>query len=70
MTVKSYRKLIGLWTVTLLFVVVPIVYSATNAAPPALPGHVAPAFSWKAFLGPFHHLVLHYPIGFVTLSAA
>ena len=68
MTVKSHRKPIGLVIVALLFVVAPIVYSATNAAPPALAGHVAPAFSWKAFLGPFHHLVLHYPIGFVTLS--
>lgn len=65
---KSYRKLIGLWTVALLFVVVPIVYAATNAAPPAVTGHGAQPFSWKAFLGPFHHLVLHYPIGFVTMS--
>ena len=68
MTVKSSRKAIGLVTVVLLSVVAPIVYSATNAAPPAMPVHVAPAFNWKAFLGPFHHLVLHYPIGFVTLS--
>jgi mono/diheme cytochrome c family protein/uncharacterized membrane protein len=25
-------------------------------------------FSWAQFLGPFHHLVLHYPIGFISLA--
>lgn len=25
-------------------------------------------FSWRGFLGPFHMVVLHYPIGFLTLT--
>jgi mono/diheme cytochrome c family protein len=39
-----------------------------------LRAHAAPAintedtFSWAAFLGPFHMVVLHYPIGFLTLT--
>jgi mono/diheme cytochrome c family protein/uncharacterized membrane protein len=28
----------------------------------------AEQFSWPAFLGPFHMVVLHYPIGFLTLT--
>ena len=28
----------------------------------------ADSFSWAAFLGPFHMVVLHYPIGFLTLT--
>lgn len=32
-------------------------------------GVVVPAvFEWRPFLGPFHSLVLHYPIGFLTLA--
>ena len=27
------------------------------------------AFRWAAFFGPFHMVVLHYPIGFLTLAA-
>ena len=38
--------------------------SATNA-PPASAHHI---FRWRPFLGPFHALVLHYPIGFFTLA--
>ncbi len=67
-TLKSYRKHLATGTVALLFIAVPVVFAATNAAPAALTGHAAQPFNWRAFLGPFHHLVLHYPIGFVTLS--
>ena len=41
----------------------------------ALPADAAVAvkaeesFRWAAFFGPFHMVVLHYPIGFLTLSA-
>jgi mono/diheme cytochrome c family protein/uncharacterized membrane protein len=31
-------------------------------------GSTPPGFSWIGFLGPFHMLVLHYPIGFLTLA--
>jgi uncharacterized membrane protein/mono/diheme cytochrome c family protein len=29
--------------------------------------HQPAGFSWTAFLGPFHHVALHLPIGFITL---
>ena len=41
----------------------------------AMPAHAAvavkagEAFRWSAFFGPFHMVVLHYPIGFLTLAA-
>lgn len=34
----------------------------------AAPGPVAAAFQWSPFLAPFHSVLLHYPIGFVTLA--
>lgn len=37
--------------------------AVTNAAAAA-----TQVFEWKPFLGPFHSLVLHYPIGFLTLA--
>lgn len=63
---KLNRQHLATATMALLFVVVPAVYAATNGVP--APGPATQPFSWKAFLGPFHHLVLHYPIGFITLS--
>ena len=38
--------------------------AATSPAPVAAAG-----FSWVKFLGPFHMVVLHFPIGFLTLAA-
>lgn len=32
-------------------------------------GGDAGGFQWRDFLGPFHNVVLHYPIGFITLAA-
>ncbi len=29
----------------------------------------APTWRWDTFLGPFHHVVLHFPIGFIGLLA-
>ena len=29
----------------------------------------APGFQWTAFFGPFHMVVLHFPIGFLTVAA-
>ncbi|MFV1995682.1 MAG: c-type cytochrome domain-containing protein [Verrucomicrobiales bacterium] len=29
---------------------------------------VGGGFDWSAFLGPFHHVTLHFPIGFITLA--
>lgn len=43
---------------------------AATAAPfPMLAAQKAGIFKWRPFLGPFHSLVLHYPIGFLTLAA-
>ena len=39
----------------------PSVVAATGAGP-------GPTFSWTAFLGPFHLVFLHFPIGFLTLT--
>jgi len=33
----------------------------------AATGNNGEAFQWEDFLGPFHNVVLHYPIGFVTM---
>jgi mono/diheme cytochrome c family protein len=49
---------------TLLLAALPLLTAAATAPNPKL----AAPFSWPAFLGPFHMLVLHYPIGFLTLT--
>lgn len=49
---------------TLVSVALPLLTAAATAPDSRL---IAP-FSWPAFLGPFHMLVLHYPIGFLTLT--
>ena len=47
--------------------------AATMVLPAAAAAGAGPetysAFSWTRFLAPFHMVVLHYPIGFVTLTA-
>ena len=37
-------------------------------APAALAGEPGGLFQWRPFLGPFHSVVLHFPIGFVTMA--
>lgn len=45
----------------------PLVAAAAAAAPEAAsPSHL---FRWRPFLAPFHAVVLHFPIGFVTIAA-
>jgi uncharacterized membrane protein len=39
-----------------------------SAATGATPGSPTKAFEWTAFLAPFHSVVLHLPIGFLTLA--
>jgi uncharacterized membrane protein len=39
----------------------------TNALAAATANAAAP-FDWRKFLAPFHSVVLHYPIGFITLA--
>ena len=39
-----------------------------DAAVAAAPASAGKAFAWPAFLGPFHSVVLHLPIGFLTLA--
>lgn len=38
------------------------------AAPTALAGETAGLFQWRPFLGPFHSVLLHFPIGFVVMA--
>lgn len=38
------------------------------AAPSALAGEAAGLFEWQPFLGPFHSVLLHFPIGFVVMA--
>ncbi len=49
----------------LLALMLPMVATAATAGGP----EAYSAFSWARFLAPFHMVVLHYPIGFVTLAA-
>lgn len=43
--------------------------SACHAAGALSAGSTAGPFQWGAFLGPFHMVVLHLPIGFLSLAA-
>lgn len=38
------------------------------AAPTALAGEAGGLFQWRPFLGPFHSVLLHFPIGFVVMA--
>ena len=42
--------------------------SAWAAGPPAAASITHKIFQWRPFLAPFHAVVLHYPIGFITLA--
>lgn len=43
--------------------------AAVAAAPASPPGEAAKhLFQWRPFLAPFHAVVLHFPIGFVTVA--
>lgn len=46
--------------------------AGAEPAHPAVPPAGAPesVFRWQPFLGPFHSLILHYPIGFVSIAVA
>lgn len=48
-------------TGTILFAASPETATTSGATSSSL-------FSWRPFLGPFHSLVLHYPIGFLTMA--
>lgn len=60
----------GFWLVPLLALLVSCGFAqaaevSTNLVVVSSPSRL---FEWKPFLGPFHALVLHYPIGFLTLA--
>jgi mono/diheme cytochrome c family protein/uncharacterized membrane protein len=56
-------------TLTLAFQALAADSTASAAAAPA-PADAPTSFQWNAFLGPFHMLVLHLPIGFIAAAAA
>lgn len=51
---------VAVWAVSLFWVFFPQALAAA-AAPETL-------FEWRPFLGPFHSIVVHFPIGFVTMA--
>lgn len=51
----------GLWLAALLAV-------AGGFAPTAVAAGSEGIFQWRPFLGPFHSVLLHFPIGFVTMA--
>ncbi|MBI3882332.1 MAG: hypothetical protein HY301_20025 [Verrucomicrobia bacterium] len=57
---------------TALFVLLPLAVAAaaavTNAVEPSVAAAKTHEFDLRKFLAPFHSVVLHYPIGFVTLA--
>ena len=67
MDTPTYRSLAarllrtGLLTAALIIAVLPVDAAVAVRA--------EEAFRWAAFFGPFHMVVLHYPIGFLTLAA-
>ncbi len=57
-----------LWLTALLFLAL-ITLSALAAGQPVAVGSSPPRiFQWRSFLAPFHAVVLHYPIGFITMA--
>lgn len=65
----------GLVLLGLLLVVCLVPWSDASAAAAAAGGAAEAAggtkhlFQWRPFLAPFHSVVLHFPIGFVTMAA-
>ncbi len=56
------------WARILLFCILVLgsILPALAANPPAGAGHSI--FQWRPFLAPFHAVVLHFPIGFLTMA--
>src|SRR6266508_3792831 len=50
------------------FLVFGTVLSALAAAPAQGIGAAHRMFQWRPFLAPFHAVVLHFPIGFITVA--
>ena len=53
----------------LLIVLSATAHAATATGHPIAPSSAAGLFHWRPFLAPFHSVILHFPIGFVTLAA-
>jgi uncharacterized membrane protein/mono/diheme cytochrome c family protein len=57
------------WFYIIVFVLVslalPLFGASTNTAPAAAPHKI---FRWRSFLAPFHSVILHFPIGFLTAA--
>ena len=52
----------------LLIVLSATAHAATATGHPIAPSSAAGLFHWRPFLAPFHSVILHFPIGFVTLA--
>ena len=52
-------------TVWIIALTVPLSSTAAEVASPSAHGSI---FQWRPFLGPFHSMMLHYPIGFLTMA--
>lgn len=55
-----------LFLASLGFAATSVLAAAAQGTP--APGAAAPIFHWRPFLAPFHAVVLHFPIGFVTTA--
>ncbi len=45
-----------------------LISAATAVAADASPGVAHKLFHWRPFFAPFHSVVLHFPIGFLTMA--
>lgn len=65
---KQMHRTAGLMRLCLILVGVGLAFTVF-AAPAASSGNAAKQiFRWRPFLAPFHAVVLHFPIGFVTVA--
>ena len=45
-----------------------LAFAASVVAGDGAPGVAHKLFQWRSFLAPFHSVVLHFPIGFLTMA--
>lgn len=62
------KSLMGCWLLLAAMVVAPLGFTVDPAILAQAGNQPFTAEQWKLFLAPFHNVLLHYPIGFVTLA--